>query len=115
MLPGAITLASLEWIKKLWKRPELQMTYTFSNAMTQLQRPLRCRAVGDTNQTGNDARSARALSLFHRNIDSRFLELPAAVLHNRSRFPGPSLRGWQIATVVRLARERLHGDKFRRR
>lgn len=94
----------LEWIKKLGRGLSFQSTYTFSKSIDTTSETTAVGAVGDTNQTGNNSRDARALSLFHTAHRFTFFgtyRLP--FFNNRRDFLGQAFGGWQVATVVRLA------------
>jgi len=79
------------------------MAYTFSKSIDTTSEATALGNAGDSNQNGNSARLARALSLFH--TPHRFTlygtyQLP--FFKNRRDFVGQTLGGWQFASVVRL-------------
>ncbi|CAN5710720.1 hypothetical protein BH20ACI3_BH20ACI3_03580 [soil metagenome] len=95
----------VEWTKKLSKGLNFQTTYTFSKAIDTTSEATDVGvASGDTNQTGNNSRTARGLSLFHTPHRFTFYgtyRLP--FFNGRRDLFGEILGGWQFATVVRLA------------
>ena len=94
----------LEWTKKLSRGLNFQMAYTFSKSIDTTSEATALGAAGDSNQNGNAASIARALSLFH--TPHRFTVYGTYALpffKNRRDFVGQTLGGWQLATVVRMA------------
>jgi hypothetical protein len=94
----------VEWTKRLNKGLDFQMAYTFSKAIDTTSEATALGGVGDTNQTGNSAKDARGLSVFHTPHRFTFYgtyRLP--FFSGRRDFAGQTLGGWQFATVVRLA------------
>ena len=94
----------VEWTKKLSKGLDFQMAYTFSKAIDTTSEATALGGAGDTNQTGNSSRNARALSVFHtphRFTINGSYRLP--FFSGRRDLVGQTLGGWQFATVVRLA------------
>ena len=95
----------VEWTKKLSRGFTFQAAYTFSKSIDTTSEATDVGvASGDTNQTGNDARSARALSLFHTPHRFTFFgtyELP--FFKGRRDLLGETLGGWQVSAVVKMA------------
>jgi Carboxypeptidase regulatory-like domain/TonB dependent receptor-like, beta-barrel len=94
----------MEWTKKLSQGLNFQAAYTFSKAIDTTSEATNVGSAGDTNQTGNAARNARGLSLFH--TPHRFTLYGTYGLpffSGRRDLLGRTLGGWQFATVVRLA------------
>lgn len=95
----------VEWVKNLSRGLSFQTSYTFSKAIDTTSETTDVGvASGDTNQTGNNARNARGLSLFHTPHRFTFYgtyELP--FFKGRRDLLGETLGGWQFAAVVRLA------------
>ena len=92
----------VEWTKRLSRGLNFQMAYTFSKAIDTTSEATAVGA-GDTNQTGNDPRSARGLSRFH--TPHRFTlygtyRLP--FFDKRRDFVGQALGGWQLSMVMKL-------------
>jgi hypothetical protein len=93
-----------EWTKRLSRGLNVQMSYTFSKSIDTTSEATNVGAAGDTNQTGNSARSARGLSLFH--TPHRFTVYGTyrfPFFNGRRDFLGQALGGWQLALVTRLA------------
>ncbi|HEX8130471.1 MAG TPA: carboxypeptidase regulatory-like domain-containing protein [Pyrinomonadaceae bacterium] len=94
----------LEWTKRLSHNINFQASYTFSKSIDTTSEATAVGA-GDTNQTGNDARAARGLSRFHTPHRFTFYgTYRAPWFNNRRDFLGQTLGGWQLSTVVKLAR-----------
>jgi hypothetical protein len=94
----------LEWTKRLSSNLNFQAAYTWSKAIDTTSEATFVGA-GDTNQNGNDARVARALSRFH--TPHRF------TVYGTYRLPffsddrsllGHAFGGWQLSAVVKLAK-----------
>jgi len=93
-----------EWTKKLSKGLNFQAAYTFSKSIDTTSEATNVGTAGDTNQTGNAARDARGLSLFHTPHRFTVYGTYSLPFFNRRRdFLGQTLGGWQFATVIRLA------------
>ncbi len=93
-----------EWTKKLSKGLSFQTSYTFSKSIDTTSEATNIGAAGDTNQTGNSARDARALSLFHTPHRFTIYGTYSLPFFNRRRdFLGQTLGGWQFAAVMRFA------------
>src|SRR6185369_7780626 len=93
-----------EWTKRLSRNLNFQAAYTWSKAIDTTSEATFVGA-GDSNQNGNSARAARALSRFH--TPHRF------TVYGTYRFPffmgekgfmGQAFGGWQFSGVVKLAR-----------
>jgi plastocyanin len=81
-----------------------QAAYTFSKAIDTTSEATFVGA-GDSNQTGNDARSARALSRFHTPHRFTFFGTYRTPWFSNDRgLAGQVLGGWQFSTVVKLAK-----------
>ena len=94
----------VEWTKRLSYNFTFQAAYTFSKAIDTTSEATFVGA-GDSNQTGNDARSARALSRFHTPHRFTFFGTYRTPWFNNDRgFKGQLLGGWQLSTVVKLAK-----------
>src|SRR6266542_797089 len=94
----------LEWTKNLSHNLNFSAAYTFSKAIDTTSEATAVGA-GDTNQTGNDARSARGLSRFHTPHRFTFYGtyyLPS--LTEQNAFVRQTLGGWRISTVLKLAK-----------
>ncbi|HET6670984.1 MAG TPA: hypothetical protein VFH15_12215, partial [Pyrinomonadaceae bacterium] len=95
----------VEWTKKLSRGLNFQASYTFSKAIDTTSEATDVGvASGDTNQTGNDSRIARGLSLFHTPHRFTFFgtyELP--FFKGRRDLLGETLGGWQFSAVVKMA------------
>jgi hypothetical protein len=93
----------VEWTKRLSHNLNFQASYTFSKAIDTTSEATAVGA-GDTNQTGNDARSARGLSRFHTPHRFTFYGTYRTPWFRDQRgFLGQTLGGWQLSTVVKLA------------
>jgi hypothetical protein len=93
-----------EWTKRLSHNINFQASYTFSKAIDTTSEATAV-GGGDTNQTGNNSRAARGLSRFH--TPHRFTLYGTYRLpwfQNERGFLGQTLGGWQISTVVKLAK-----------
>lgn len=94
----------VEWVKRLSYNFTFQAAYTFSKAIDTTSEATFVGA-GDSNQTGNDARSARALSRFHTPHRFTFFGTYRTPWFRNDRgFFGQVLGGWQLSTVVKLAK-----------
>ena len=94
----------VEWTKRLSYNFTFQAAYTFSKSIDTTSEATFVGA-GDSNQTGNDARSARALSRFHTPHRFTFFGTYRTPWFNNDRgFKGQLLGGWQLSTVVKLAK-----------
>ena len=94
----------VEWIKRLSHNITFQAAYTFSKAIDTTSEATFVGA-GDSNQTGNDARSARGLSRFHTPHRFTFFGTYRTPWFSGDRgIAGQLLGGWQFSTVVKLAR-----------
>jgi outer membrane receptor protein involved in Fe transport len=94
----------LEWTKRLSRNLNFQAAYTWSKA-TDTTSEATFVGNGDSNQNGNSARDAHALSRFH--TPHRFTmygtyRLPFFM--GDKGFLGQTLGGWQFSAVVKLAR-----------
>jgi outer membrane receptor protein involved in Fe transport len=94
----------LEWTKRLSRNLNFQAAYTWSKA-TDTTSEATFVGAGDSNQNGNKARDAHALSRFH--TPHRFTmygtyRLPFFI--GDKGFLGQTLGGWQFSAVVKLAR-----------
>jgi hypothetical protein len=94
----------VEWTKRLSRNLNFQGAYTWSKAIDTTSEATFVGA-GDSNQTGNRTRDARGLSRFH--TPHRF------TLYGTYRLPffqgekgllGQAFGGWQLSTVVKLAK-----------
>ncbi|HEU4510385.1 MAG TPA: carboxypeptidase regulatory-like domain-containing protein [Pyrinomonadaceae bacterium] len=94
----------LEWIKRLSRNLNFQAAYTWSKAIDTTSEATFVGA-GDSNQNGNNAREARALSRFH--TPHRF------TVYGTYRLPffsaqkgvlGQAFGGWQFSAVMKLAK-----------
>jgi outer membrane receptor protein involved in Fe transport len=93
-----------EWTKKLSKGLSFQTSYTFSKSIDTTSEATNVGAIGDTNQTGNNTRDARALSLFHTPHRFTIYGTYSLPFFNRRRdLLGETLGGWQFAAVMRFA------------
>ncbi|HSE16192.1 MAG TPA: TonB-dependent receptor [Pyrinomonadaceae bacterium] len=94
----------MEWTKRLSHNLTFQAAYTFSKAIDTTSEATFVGA-GDSNQTGNDARSARALSRFHTPHRFTFFGTYRTPWFSNDRgLAGQILGGWQFSTVVKLAK-----------
>ena len=94
----------VEWTKRLSRNLNFQSSYTFSKSIDTTSEATFVGA-GDSNQNGNDARSARGLSRFH--TPHRFTlygtyRLP--FFQAEKGFLGQTLGGWQFSAVLKLAK-----------
>ncbi|HEX5874106.1 MAG TPA: TonB-dependent receptor [Pyrinomonadaceae bacterium] len=94
----------LEWIKRLSRNLNFQAAYTWSKAIDTTSEATFVGA-GDSNQNGNNASEARALSRFH--TPHRF------TVYGTYRLPffsaqkgvlGQAFGGWQFSAVMKLAK-----------
>ncbi len=93
-----------EWTKRLSRNLNFQASYTFSKAIDTTSEATFVGA-GDSNQTGNGARDARALSRFstpHRFTLYGTYRTPW--FRNRRGFLGETLGGWEFSSVVKLTK-----------
>jgi hypothetical protein len=93
-----------EWTKRLSRGLNFQVAYTLSKSMDTTSEATSVGSAGDTNQNGNNARTARALSLFH--TPHRFTVYSTyrvPFFAGRRDLAGQVLGGWQVSTVLRLA------------
>jgi hypothetical protein len=94
----------LEWTKRLSHNLTFQAAYTFSKAIDTTSEATFVGA-GDSNQTGNDPRSARGLSRFHTPHRFTFFGTYRTPWFSNDRgIAGQILGGWQFSTVVKLAK-----------
>jgi hypothetical protein len=94
----------VEWTKRLSHNINFQAAYTFSKAMDTTSEATFVGA-GDSNQTGNGVRDARALSRFHTPHRFTFYGTYRTPWFRDQRgFFGQTLGGWQISTVVKLSK-----------
>ena len=94
----------VEWIKRLSYNLTFQAAYTFSKAIDTTSEATFVGA-GDSNQTGNDVRAARALSRFHTPHRFTFFGTYRTPWFSGDRgLAGQILGGWQFSTVVKLAK-----------
>lgn len=98
----------VEWTKRLSHGLNFQAAYTWSKALDTTSEATFV-GTGDSNQNGNDARTARGLSRFH--TPHRFTMYGTYRLpffkHDRG-FLGQALGGWQLSSVIKL----IHGTPF---
>jgi hypothetical protein len=94
----------LEWTKRLSRNLNFFAAYTWSKAIDTTSEATFVGA-GDTNQTGNNTRSARGLSRFH--TPHRF------TIYGTYRLPffqgekgwlGQTLGGWQVSAVLKMSK-----------
>ena len=94
----------LEWTKRLSRNLNFFAAYTWSKAIDTTSEATFVGA-GDTNQTGNNTRTARGLSRFH--TPHRF------TMYGTYRFPffadekgflGQTLGGWEVSAVLKLSK-----------
>jgi len=106
----------VDWIKNVSHHVSFQGAYTFSKALDTTSEATFVGA-GDTNQTGNNSRDARALSRFHTPHRFTFFgtyRLPwfggagsivgPSWLGGERGILGQALGGWHFSTVVKLAK-----------
>ncbi len=94
----------LEWTKRLSHNLNFQSSYTWSKAIDTTSEATAVGA-GDTNQTGNNARTARALSRFHTPHRLTFYATYRLPWFQKERgIVGQLLGGWQFSTVVKLSK-----------
>jgi Carboxypeptidase regulatory-like domain/TonB dependent receptor len=94
----------VEWIKRLSYNFTFQAAYTFSKAIDTTSEATFVGA-GDSNQTGNSARTARGLSRFHTPHRFTFFGTYRTPWFSNDRgLMGQLLGGWQFSTVVKLAK-----------
>ena len=94
----------LEWTKRLSYNLTFQAAYTFSKAIDTTSEATFVGA-GDSNQTGNSARSARGLSRFHTPHRFTFFGTYRTPWFSGDKgVLGQVLGGWQLSTVVKLAK-----------
>lgn len=94
----------VEWTKRLSRNVNFQGAYTFSKSIDTTSEATAVGA-GDSNQTGNDSRVARALSRFHTPHRFTFYgtyRLP--FFQGEKGWLGQTLGGWQFSGVVKLAK-----------
>ena len=95
----------LEWTKRLSSNLNFQAAYTWSKAIDTTSEATFVGA-GDSNQNGNNARDARALSRFH--TPHRFTATALTVCRSLMATKGFAwarlLAGWQFSAVVKLAK-----------
>jgi hypothetical protein len=94
----------LEWIKRLSRNLNFQAAYTWSKSIDTTSEATFVGA-GDSNQNGNNAREARALSRFH--TPHRFTvygtyRLP--FFSSQKGLLGQAFGGWQFSAVLKLAK-----------
>ena len=94
----------IEWTKRLSRNFNFQAAYTFSKSIDTTSEATAVGA-GDTNQTGNGTRAARGLSRFHTPHRFTFYGTYRPPWFSNERgFLGQTLGGWQLSTVVKLAK-----------
>jgi hypothetical protein len=94
----------LEWTKRLSYNLNFLASYTWSKSIDTTSEATAVGA-GDTNQTGNNARTARALSRFHTPHRLTFYGTYRLPWFKDERgFLGQALGGWQLSTVVKLSK-----------
>jgi hypothetical protein len=94
----------VELTKRLSHNLNFQASYTFSKSIDTTSEATAVGA-GDTNQTGNNARVARGLSRFHTPHRFTFYGTYRTPWFREQRgFLGQTLGGWQLSTVVKLAK-----------
>ncbi len=94
----------VEWTKRLSRNLNFQGAYTFSKSIDTTSEATFVGA-GDSNQNGNNARDARALSRFHTPHRFTFYgtyRLP--FFQGEKGLLGQTLGGWQFSAVVKLAK-----------
>lgn len=94
----------VEWIKRLSRNLSFQAAYTWSKAIDTTSEATFV-GTGDSNQNGNSARDARALSRFH--TPHRFTAYGTYRLpffSNEHGWMGQAFGGWQFSTVLKLAK-----------
>jgi outer membrane receptor protein involved in Fe transport len=94
----------VEWTKRLSRNLNFQAAYTWSKAIDTTSEATFV-GTGDSNQNGNNARDARALSRFH--TPHRFTmygtyRLP--FFSGNKGFLGQAFGGWQFSAVTKLAK-----------
>lgn len=93
----------VEWTKRLSHNFNFQASYTFSKSIDTTSEATAV-GTGDTNQTGNNARTARGLSRFHTPHRFTFYGTYRTPWFSNERgFLGQTLGGWQLSAVVKLA------------
>lgn len=98
----------IEVVKRLSNGINFQASYTWSKALDTTSEATSFGA-GDSNQTGNDQRSARALSRFHTPHRFTFYGTFRNPFFDKDKgILGQILGGWQISPVFRWA----HGTPF---
>jgi hypothetical protein len=94
----------VEWTKRLSRNFNFQANYTFSKSIDTTSEATFVGA-GDTNQTGNGTRDARALSRFHTPHRFTFYGTYRTPWFRGERgLLGQTLGGWEFSTVVKLAK-----------
>lgn len=94
----------VEWTKRLSHNVSFQANYTFSKAIDTTSEATFVGA-GDSNQTGNGSRAARALSRFHTPHRFTFYGTYRTPWFSGNRgLLGQTLGGWELSTVVKLAK-----------
>ncbi len=94
----------LDWTKRLSHNISFQANYTFSKAIDTTSEATFVGA-GDTNQTGNGVRAARGLSRFQTPHRFTFYGTYRTPWFSGDRgFLGQALGGWELSTVVKLAK-----------
>jgi outer membrane receptor protein involved in Fe transport len=94
----------VEWTKRLSRNLNFFAAYTYSRSIDTTSEATFVGA-GDTNQTGNNTRTARGLSRFH--TPHRFTTYGTYRLpffSNERGFLGQTLGGWQMSAVVKLSK-----------
>jgi hypothetical protein len=94
----------VEWTKRLSRNLNFFAAYTYSKAIDTTSEATFVGA-GDTNQTGNNTRTARGLSRFH--TPHRFTmygtyRLP--FFSDEKGFLGQTLGGWQVSAVLKMSK-----------
>jgi hypothetical protein len=94
----------LEWAKRLSHGINFQAAYTWSKAIDTTSEATAVGA-GDTNQTGNNARTARGFSRFHTPHRFTFFGTYRLPFFREQRgVLGQVFGGWQASTVVKLVK-----------
>lgn len=94
----------VEWTKNLSHNVNFQAAYTWSKSIDTTSEATAVGA-GDTNQTGNNARTARALSRFHTPHRFTFYGTYRTPWFREERgLLGQALGGWQFSLVTKLSK-----------
>ena len=98
----------VEWTKRLSHNLNFQAAYTWSKSLDTTSEATFV-GTGDSNQNGNDARTARGFSRFHTPHRFTFFgtyRLP--FFKDEKGVLGQAFGGWQLSSVVKL----IHGTPF---